>query len=189
MIINKKKVFILIQIISISRALAGLLFVCVALRKELLLFSSTLYVLACLSDAVDGYLARKYSCTSTPGQILDLFGDKFLTTASVLYAIARDMPIIPLSIILFREVFLLSLRNLKTNTTVIFKPLRILGGITVIPIWITTVLFLQYPEYIHLNYSVFFIIYWILGVLAFVNLSYRLIYYWKPLIEIFKEKM
>ena len=189
MLIIKKRIFVLIQLISISRALAGLLFVCIALREELLLYSSILYLYACISDAIDGYLARKFSCTSSPGQILDLFGDKFLTIASVLYAVARGMPIIPLCIIAFREVFLLSLRNLNTEKTNIFKPLRVLGGITVIPIWLITFLFLQYPQNVHINHFIFQVWYWICGVLAIVNLSYRLIYNWKPLISIFKKNI
>ena len=144
---------------------------------------------ACISDFIDGYLARKYTCSSSPGQILDLFGDKFLTIASVLYAIARNMPIIPLSIIVFREVFLLSVRNLNTERTNIFKPLRIWGGLTVIPIWLTTFILIQTPENVHIGYNYFIFSYWVCGLLAVVNLTYRLVYYWKPIIKIFKNQI
>jgi phosphatidylglycerophosphate synthase len=185
--VNKKNIFVIIQLISISRALSGFLFVCIALREELLAFSTILYIYACLSDALDGFLARKFSCSSSPGQILDLFGDKFLTISSVLYAITRDMPIVPLSIIVFREVFLLSIRAISDDMAIIFKPKRILGGITVIPLWITTLLLLQNFHSISFNYIVFQVLYWACGVLSFFNLTYRLIYNWEKIINIFKS--
>lgn len=183
--VTKKKIFISIQLISISRALSGLLFVCIALREELRIFASILFLYACFSDLLDGFLARKYSCTSNPGKILDLFGDKFLTIAASLFAIAKGMPMIPISFIVFREVFLLAIRSI--NQTEIFPPQRTLGAITVMPIWITTFLLVQTPIIININESYFIIFYWICGSFVMGNLIYKLTKSWKVLLKEFEK--
>ncbi len=52
------------------------------------LWAVVVYVLASVTDVLDGYLARKYNLTSKLGLILDPLGDKLLA-ASMLYCLAR----------------------------------------------------------------------------------------------------
>jgi cardiolipin synthase len=185
--VNKERIFLIVQLISISRAIAGLIFVCIALREELNSLSIVLFVYACASDLLDGYLARKYNCTSEPGKVLDLFGDKFLTIAFSLFAIASDMPMIPISFIIFREVFLLSIRSINTTSDPIFKPQRLLGGLTTLPIWLTTFFLLLSVKYIEIDQYYFKVAYWFCGIVVVLNLTYKLSQSWSRLISEFKN--
>jgi len=189
MLLNKQRIFLTVQLISISRAIAGLIFVCIALREELNFLSIVLFVYACASDLLDGYLARRYNCTSEPGKVLDLFGDKFLTIAFSLFAIASEMPIIPISFIIFREVFLLSIRTINTDGNPIFKPQRLLGGLTTFPIWLTTFFLLLSVKYVEIDIYYFKVAYWFCGIFVVLNLAFKLSQSWSRLISEFKNSM
>jgi len=56
-------------------------------------YAALIYALACFTDVLDGYIARKYQMTSDLGKILDPLGDKMITLA-VLICITVDQ-IIP----------------------------------------------------------------------------------------------
>lgn len=65
------------NILSVIRLLAVPLFVWVFLRVDAVL-GVVIFVLAGATDVLDGYIARKYDCTSTLGRILDPLADKLL---------------------------------------------------------------------------------------------------------------
>lgn len=90
-----------------------------------------IYVLACLTDWLDGYLARVWHQQSTLGRMLDPIADKLLVGASLL-ALAADRTIGDLSlwaavIILCREILVSGLReflaelNVKIHVTQLAK--------------------------------------------------------------------
>ena len=99
---------ILIQLISIYRAIAMFIFILfyTIIPQHINL---ALLVTAILSDLLDGYLARKYNLASTGGKLLDLFSDKYLNCISIIYLIIEHFPLLPLILILTKEVFVLSL--------------------------------------------------------------------------------
>lgn len=134
---------------------------------------------------MDGFLARKLFCSTKTGGILDLFSDKFLTIISLIYAIHRGLPAFPCSVAILREVFLLSMRSIQVDGKALFPPQRLLGTIMVIPIWSGTVLLLQYPHLIG-SWEVFEYYFWMIGVFAIVNLTYKIVTNWKALIQSFK---
>lgn len=136
---------------------------------------------------LDGFLARKLSCTSKTGGTLDLFSDKYLTVISLIYAIARGLPVLPCSVAILREIFLLSMRSVHVNGKSLFPPQRLIGTLMVIPIWSGTVLLLQYPDLINIPWGSFQFYYWIIGGLALINLIYKIISNWKLLIQSFKN--
>lgn len=51
------------------------------LLNDLFFYSLAIFVVALISDAADGYLARKYSCTSSIGGYLDITADFILVLA------------------------------------------------------------------------------------------------------------
>jgi phosphatidylglycerophosphate synthase len=146
-----------------------------------------LFVYACITDVLDGFLARKFSCTTKTGATLDLLSDKFLTIASLIYAIGRGLPIFPCTLAIFREVVLLSMRSIYVNGRVLFPPQRILGALMVTPIWFGTLLLLNYPSLINFSWEVFCYCYWTIGLLAMISLGHKLISNWKNIIESFKS--
>ena len=73
-----------------------------------------LFVIAGITDHLDGYLARKNNLTSSLGAILDLLADKLLIVITLFYFIsyASDLLlIIPSIIIIFRELLITSFRQ------------------------------------------------------------------------------
>lgn len=135
---------------------------------------------------LDGFLARKLSCTSKTGGTLDLFSDKYLTIISLIYAIAKGLPALPCSAAILREVFLLSMRSVQLDGKSLFPPQRLIGTLMVIPIWSGTVLLLQYHYLINVQWIFFVYYYWIIGMLALLNLGYKIFANWKQLINSFK---
>ena len=136
---------------------------------------------------LDGFLARKLSCTSKAGGTLDLFSDKYLTIISLIYAIAKGLPALPCSVAILREVFLLSMRSFQVNGKSLFPPQRLIGTLMVIPIWSGTVLLLQNQYPITISLKGFQIYYWTIGGFALINLQYKIVSNWKLLIQSFKN--
>ncbi len=183
----RQKKLILIQSITLSRALAGLGFITIALNCHNNIFSTALLSYACISDMLDGFVARKLSSTSNTGGILDLFGDKFLTIISLTYAIARGMPILPCSLAILREVFLLSMRNILLDGKPLFPPQRLLGTLTILPVWLGAILLLQAPEVLQIPLVIFKYYYWMIGLIFLSNLVYKITYNWKQILLSFEQ--
>ena len=77
-----------------------------------------LFIIAGITDHLDGYLARKTGSTSSLGALLDLVADKLLIIILLFYFIsyASDLLlIIPSIIIIFREIVVSSFRQLLTE--------------------------------------------------------------------------
>ena len=75
----------------------------------------TLFVIAGITDHLDGYIARKTNRTSDLGALLDLVADKLLIILILFYFISHSSDlflIIPSIIIIFREVLISSFRQL-----------------------------------------------------------------------------
>ena len=76
-----------------------------------------LFVLACLTDFFDGWLARKLNATSAWGVILDPIGDKILICGAILGLAAlgalgtQPQTALPFAVILFREFAVSALRE------------------------------------------------------------------------------
>ncbi|PCH98892.1 MAG: CDP-diacylglycerol--glycerol-3-phosphate 3-phosphatidyltransferase [Alphaproteobacteria bacterium] len=74
-----------------------------------------IYTVACISDWLDGYLARRMNITSAFGRFLDPIADKLLTAILLLMFAGlgrlEGLWIIPAAFIIFREVFVAGLRE------------------------------------------------------------------------------
>tara|TARA_B100000927_G_scaffold246790_1_gene209838 strand:- start:450 stop:986 length:537 start_codon:yes stop_codon:yes gene_type:complete len=74
-----------------------------------------LFIIAGITDHLDGYVARKTGSTSVLGALLDLMADKLLIIISIFYFVSYAsslLLIIPSLIIIIREIVISSLRQM-----------------------------------------------------------------------------
>lgn len=86
------------------------------------LFAAILFIIASITDYVDGYLARARNETSAFGRLLDPIADKLLVVSALLIIVANGMvgkiSYIPVVIILCREVLVSGLREFLAEVKV-----------------------------------------------------------------------
>lgn len=71
-----------------------------------------IYVIACLSDLVDGYYARRYNIISDLGKFLDPLADKLLNLAAIIMMIPLGwVPAWLVTLLIAREVTITTLRG------------------------------------------------------------------------------
>ena len=79
-----------------------------------------LFVLACVTDYLDGYLARAYQQSSFLGQLLDPLADKLLVVLCLMmlvgFQIITGPLLIPVVLIVAREIIIPGLRNLNPKS-------------------------------------------------------------------------
>jgi len=75
------------------------------------------FVLAAATDWLDGYLARKYSCETVFGKLMDPLADKLLVSAGLIMLIPLGrIPAWICLLIISREIFITGLRGLAAST-------------------------------------------------------------------------
>lgn len=172
---------ILIQIISIYRAVAILVFIMfyTIIPNNI---NSILLITAVLSDFLDGYLARKFKMTSIGGQLLDLFSDKYLNCISIIFLIIQGYALLPLIMILTKEIFVLSFRSIIINGKFIISTNRTIGGFMTGTLWLAV--------FLHINRLLFFAINSIvivLGISNFIYLVFKIVSNMSNIKKVFKD--
>ena len=78
-----------------------------------------LFVIAGITDHLDGYIARKTGSTSSFGALLDLVADKLLIIITLFYFISYEssiLLIIPSLLIIIREIVISAVRQLLSES-------------------------------------------------------------------------
>ncbi|MEL0243979.1 MAG: CDP-diacylglycerol--glycerol-3-phosphate 3-phosphatidyltransferase [Gammaproteobacteria bacterium] len=81
-------------------------------------FALILFVLAGITDNLDGYIARKTGTESSMGALLDLIADKLLVVIIISYLVSfttNKYLVVPAMIIIFRELVISALRQFLTE--------------------------------------------------------------------------
>ena len=75
------------------------------------------YIVACLTDLLDGYIARHYNQISDFGKFMDPLADKCLTTAAIIYMVVDGVcsPVV-LAVIMFREFAVAGVRMIAAES-------------------------------------------------------------------------
>lgn len=124
----------MVSAISISRLLIALLFAAIAFHASPGLLAGV-YVVAMVSDLIDGYLARTLKIETAFGRILDLTSDKCLTMVSLLFAATLRIDTLPLALIATREIVGLGIRMIPFDGTPLLPTNRTLGRLMVVAVW------------------------------------------------------
>jgi len=99
-------IFNLPNIISLSRVIIAPVFIWLMLSNDngMIILGCFIYLLAAISDYIDGWYARTFGMMTKWGQFIDPLADKFLTGAALIVLVAYE--IIPLwmtAVIIFRD--------------------------------------------------------------------------------------
>lgn len=92
--------------------LAVVLFAMISLGSSWIA-ATAMFVIAATTDALDGYIARKYGLVTTLGRILDPFADKIIICGAFLFLVAKPESGVNawMALVVFgREMFITSLR-------------------------------------------------------------------------------
>lgn len=128
-----------VQAITSLRVIAALVFAAVVLTPAAHAVALGAYLTGLVSDVLDGVLARRLHVESEVGGAFDGFADKALTVVSVLFLVATSAPLIPCSLILLRDVFVLSLRALHFVGDVrLLPPSRLTGALSGLSVRLAT---------------------------------------------------
>jgi CDP-diacylglycerol--glycerol-3-phosphate 3-phosphatidyltransferase len=87
-------------------------------RGEQEILASILFILASITDGVDGYLARKRGQITTMGMLLDPLADKLMVTAAFIALVEFNPRIVPAWIavlVIGREFLVSGLRSIATS--------------------------------------------------------------------------
>ena len=94
-------------------------------EEKFFLFLLILFILASISDFLDGFIARKWNQESDIGKILDPIADKLLVIISLIILIIsfKENPIIFFSsiLIIFREILISGLREITKSSGIILN--------------------------------------------------------------------
>ncbi len=162
--------------ITIARVLMIPVFLVLAYAGQLR-WALAVYIIACLSDMLDGYIARHYNQISNFGKFMDPLADKVLVLSAMCFFVEKgSMPGWVVAIVLFREFAVSGLRliaversrviaaawsgKIKTACTMVglcamllFPQFRLVNIISTAVILLTTVY--SGIEYFYVNRDVF----------------------------------
>ncbi|MFA4838481.1 MAG: CDP-diacylglycerol--glycerol-3-phosphate 3-phosphatidyltransferase [Candidatus Neomarinimicrobiota bacterium] len=111
----KQKVFTIANLITISRILLTPLFIYFLFGKHSFfeIFALIIFVIASVTDAYDGYYARKYKSVSNLGKFLDPLADKILMSAAFISFVILDLiPLWMVILVILRDFVVTGLRIL-----------------------------------------------------------------------------
>lgn len=127
--------------ISCSRIALGLVIVILATHRSrtIFLLIVTLAMLSMISDAVDGYLARRWNVASTTGYVLDAMGDRSIHLALILVVLVRfNFNPVYVWLLIFRDISIYAVRILTPDWVHQSRQLRWLSVMhaTILRVWL-----------------------------------------------------
>ncbi len=104
-------------------------FCCLFLALNQMTIAAVIFILAALTDFLDGYIARKQKIVTVFGKFLDPVADKVLVLTSMVFLCAMGhLPAWAVAIVVFRELLVDGLRLVASNQKIVV-PASMLGKI------------------------------------------------------------
>lgn len=155
--LKHRKLFNLPNVLTVSRILLIILLIpCFYIRTELThVLAFVIFVTACVTDYLDGYLARTWKQTTRFGQLFDPIADKMLISTTLLLMAGFDFfskfTMIPAIIILCREIFISGLREFVSAKNISLSVTRLAKYKTAIQMLSIGLLLMSDVFKMHLN--------------------------------------
>jgi CDP-diacylglycerol--glycerol-3-phosphate 3-phosphatidyltransferase len=150
------------------------------------LFIACIFVIAALTDLLDGYIARRYQIVTTMGKFLDPIADKLVVnTAMILMIPIGRIPAWIVAVIIIRDFTVDGIRTIASSEGVIIGSSRLAKQKTLCQVVAVTALMIHYP---FLGADAHLVGIYILHVALFLTLYSGLDYLMKFFKEIFNKK-
>lgn len=87
-----------------------------------------IYILACITDFLDGHIARKYNLITDFGKFMDQIADKFLTTTAIILVLfgrglvittCNWLAVLILLVVVLRDILISGIRMVAANKNVV----------------------------------------------------------------------
>lgn len=132
-------------------------------------YAAFLFLLASMTDALDGAIARKYHLISKVGTVLDPLADKFmLLMVLICFALDKLLPIWLVVLVFVKEIFMIIIGiylYFRKEQRVI--PANIYGKASTLVFFLTIIAILFYPDLIFLRYFAYLAV--LLKLVAFAS--------------------
>lgn len=135
------------QSLTIARVALVFSFVVIAPFQHFWPVATAIYCCAWLTDVFDGRVARAKQVVTNFGGAMDIFGDRYFLVISCVYVGFRGVSLVPLAIIVARELYSVALRMVQINGEGVMLHNRTLGGIVHILVALGTVGFIATPRH------------------------------------------
>ncbi len=90
------------------------------------LLAALLFSFACLTDFLDGYIARRYQLVTSVGKLLDTLADKLLILAPLIMLVAlKRLPAWMVVVIVWREMAVMALREAASRQGIVIQASRL----------------------------------------------------------------
>ncbi len=139
---EKKKGMNLPNKLTVLRIILVPIFIAIMMLPDFLLSSTlsgligvSLFIIASLTDMLDGKIARKYHLVTDFGKLMDPLADKFMVIGALTALVYRldgpmqTMFILALLVVVFRELAVTSLRLVASSSGGVVVPANMLGKI------------------------------------------------------------
>ena len=145
---KKKEIFNLPNTITLLRisVMPVLFLLLLSPDRTLSLIIAALFILAALTDLLDGYVARKYGIVTKMGKLLDPIADKIIiNTAMILMIPIGYIPAWIVAIIIMRDVAVDGLRNIASSDGLVIPASKLGKQKTLSQIIAVSSLIIHYP--------------------------------------------
>jgi len=160
---------LVVQLITSVRVVSAIIFAATVVIPKYQLAALLCYLLGLSTDAIDGFAARRLQVSSPAGGAYDGFADKAMTVVSSLYGVAIGAPLIPCTLVLLRDLFVLSFRAIAGERTMM-RPSRLNGSVTAAPLKLLTV-FIVGNRVLLPAFSLPLTWYWLPGAISSISLA------------------
>lgn len=120
---DKQQIYNIPNILTFSRILIipVIFFLLLFFRKEIYgIYAASLFLIAIITDFIDGYIARKKKLVTNLGIFLDPIADKLLVITILIMLIPLGrIPAWLVAIIIFREIFITGLRAIASEKGIV----------------------------------------------------------------------
>lgn len=132
--------------------------------------AAAVFILASITDWIDGYIARKYNQITTLGKFLDPLADKLLVIAAALVLIERgSMGSVPAFIIVARELIVTSLRIVAMGEGIVIAAQKSGKAKTFIQMVGTIFLFTPLAEIAIGTINLGDVVVWLMAIITFIS--------------------